>query len=101
MAQAYQRLGESDVPKFTVIVAQKNHHTKLFKAKGPENVPAGKKIPFILHQSHYDSISFQNYFIIKTIPFVRNCCGHQDRTPDKLRFLHVCSCRNNSKFRQK
>ncbi|KAF3485792.1 hypothetical protein F2Q69_00052980 [Brassica cretica] len=39
--KAYQRLGETDVPKFTVNVAQKRHHTKLFQAKGHENVPAG------------------------------------------------------------
>lgn len=57
MAQAYQRLGESDVPKFTVIVAQKNHHTKLFQAMGPENVPAGKKC-FLFFFSH------------TTIPFI-------------------------------
>ena len=55
--QAYQRLGETDVPKFTVNVAQKRHHTKLFQAKGHENVPAGKEDTFyLLHQSHYDSI---------------------------------------------
>lgn len=43
LGQAYQHLEghESDIPKFTVIVAQKNHHTKLFQASGPENVPAG------------------------------------------------------------
>ncbi|WZZ74559.1 hypothetical protein YC2023_085929 [Brassica napus] len=41
--KAYQRLGETDVPKFTVIVAQKRHHTKLSQAKSHENVPAGKE----------------------------------------------------------
>lgn len=39
--QAFQHLGEVDVPKFTVVVAQKNHHTKLFQAGAPENVPPG------------------------------------------------------------
>ncbi|CAN0897082.1 Protein argonaute 16, partial [Linum grandiflorum] len=39
--KAYQHLGEVDVPKFTVIIAQKNHHTKLLKAQGPDNVPPG------------------------------------------------------------
>lgn len=34
-------LGEADIPKFTVIIAQKNHHTKLFQAKAPDNIPPG------------------------------------------------------------
>ncbi|RDY01710.1 Protein argonaute 4B, partial [Mucuna pruriens] len=34
---AYQLLGEVNVPKFTVIVAQKNHHTKLFLTNAAEN----------------------------------------------------------------
>ncbi|KAF8008168.1 hypothetical protein BT93_K1988 [Corymbia citriodora subsp. variegata] len=41
IAKAYQNLGETNIPKFTVIVAQKNHHTKLFQANSPENVPPG------------------------------------------------------------
>uniref|UniRef100_A0A7N0SX97 Argonaute 4 n=1 Tax=Kalanchoe fedtschenkoi TaxID=63787 RepID=A0A7N0SX97_KALFE len=31
-------------PKFTVIVAQKNHHTKFFQPKSPDNVPPGTVI---------------------------------------------------------
>ncbi|CAH2059701.1 unnamed protein product [Thlaspi arvense] len=53
--KAYQRLGETDVPKFTVIVAQKNHHTKLFQVKGHENVPAGTVVDTkIVHPTNYD-----------------------------------------------
>ncbi|KAK4397822.1 protein argonaute 16 [Sesamum angolense] len=40
MIKAYQHLGETDIPKFTLIVAQKNHHTKLFQASAAENVPS-------------------------------------------------------------
>ncbi|KAJ0112816.1 hypothetical protein Patl1_01934 [Pistacia atlantica] len=53
--KAYQHLGETDVPKFTVIVAQKNHHTKLFQASGPENVPPGTVVDTtIVHPTNYD-----------------------------------------------
>ncbi|KAK8504166.1 hypothetical protein V6N11_081441 [Hibiscus sabdariffa] len=53
--KAYQLLGESDVPKFTVIVAQKNHHTKLFQANAPENVPPGTVVDTkIVHPRNYD-----------------------------------------------
>ncbi|XP_024959437.1 protein argonaute 16 [Cynara cardunculus var. scolymus] len=55
MIKAYQHLGEVDVPKFTVIVAQKNHHTKLFQASGPENVPAGTVVDSnVVHPRNYD-----------------------------------------------
>ncbi|KAJ9551638.1 hypothetical protein OSB04_015683 [Centaurea solstitialis] len=55
MIKAYQHLGEVDVPKFTVIVAQKNHHTKLFQASGPENVPAGTVVDTkVVHPRNYD-----------------------------------------------
>ncbi|WVZ99836.1 hypothetical protein U9M48_045077, partial [Paspalum notatum var. saurae] len=37
-------LGEKWSPKFTVIVAQKNHHTNFFQAhQSPDNVPPGDK----------------------------------------------------------
>ncbi|KAL9453733.1 hypothetical protein AB3S75_009356 [Citrus x aurantiifolia] len=53
--KAYQHLGEADIPKFTVIVAQKNHHTKLFQASGPENVPPGTVVDTrIVHPRNYD-----------------------------------------------
>ncbi|RZB65908.1 Protein argonaute 16 isoform E [Glycine soja] len=51
---AYQHLGEVNVPKFTVIVAQKNHHTKLFLPNGPENVPPGTVVDLITHPRNYD-----------------------------------------------
>ncbi|XP_050206927.1 protein argonaute 16 [Mercurialis annua] len=53
--QAFQHLGEDEIPKFTVIIAQKNHHTKLFQASGPENVPAGTVVDTkIVHPRNYD-----------------------------------------------
>ncbi|KAG8489214.1 hypothetical protein CXB51_017213 [Gossypium anomalum] len=53
--KSYQFLGESDVPKFTVVVAQKNHHTKLFQANAPENVPPGTVVDTkIVHPRNYD-----------------------------------------------
>nr|XP_043628262.1 LOW QUALITY PROTEIN: protein argonaute 16-like [Erigeron canadensis] len=55
MIKAYQYLDGVDVPKFTVIVAQKNHHTKLFQANGPENVPPGTVVDSkVVHPRNYD-----------------------------------------------
>ncbi|KAI9176883.1 hypothetical protein LWI28_008243 [Acer negundo] len=55
IVKAYQHLGEADIPKFTVIVAQKNHHTKIFQANGPENVPPGTVLDTkIVHPRNYD-----------------------------------------------
>ena len=48
LLQAYQHLGEADVPKFTVIVTQKIHHTDIFQANGHENVPPGICYPKLL-----------------------------------------------------
>ncbi|XP_057431156.1 protein argonaute 16 isoform X2 [Lotus japonicus] len=53
--KAYQHLGEVDVPKFTVIVAQKNHHIKLFQANSVDNVPPGTVVDTkIVHPRNYD-----------------------------------------------
>ncbi|ESW13558.1 hypothetical protein PHAVU_008G206600 [Phaseolus vulgaris] len=42
-------------PKFLVIVAQKNHHTKFFQAGSPDNVPPGTVIDSkICHPRNYD-----------------------------------------------
>ncbi|XP_020555003.1 protein argonaute 16 isoform X2 [Sesamum indicum] len=55
MIKAYQHLGETDIPKFTLIVAQKNHHTKLFQASAAENVPSGTVVDSkIVHPRNYD-----------------------------------------------
>ncbi|KAF3445097.1 hypothetical protein FNV43_RR14790 [Rhamnella rubrinervis] len=40
--QACKFLDENWSPKFVVIVAQKNHHTKFFKSGSPDNVPPGR-----------------------------------------------------------
>ncbi|MED6155457.1 Protein argonaute 4B [Stylosanthes scabra] len=37
--EACKYLDEKWCPKFTFIVAQKNHHTKFFKDNAPDNVP--------------------------------------------------------------
>ncbi|XP_052208551.1 protein argonaute 16 [Diospyros lotus] len=53
--KAYQHLGEVDIPKFTVVIAQKNHHTKLFQAGARENVPPGTVVDTkIVHPRNYD-----------------------------------------------
>ncbi|KAL8088025.1 hypothetical protein AgCh_037970 [Apium graveolens] len=56
MIKAYQHLREENIPKFTVIVAQKNHHTKLFQSGGvSENVPPGTVVDTkIVHPRNYD-----------------------------------------------
>ncbi|WZZ21880.1 hypothetical protein YC2023_123267 [Brassica napus] len=41
MMRACKFVEENWEPKFTVIIAQKNHHTKFFQAEGPGNVPPG------------------------------------------------------------
>ncbi|CAK8567057.1 unnamed protein product [Lathyrus sativus] len=54
--KAYKHIGDvDDVPKFTVIVAQKNHHTKLFQTNALENVPPGTVVDTkVVHPRNYD-----------------------------------------------
>ncbi|KAL9247932.1 hypothetical protein vseg_021308 [Gypsophila vaccaria] len=44
IVQACKCLEDSWSPKFTLIVAQKNHHTKFFQENSPDNVPPGTVI---------------------------------------------------------
>lgn len=78
--QAYQHLREENIPKFTVIVAQKNHHTKLFQAGGvPENVPPG--LHFFIHLTLHFSIKPVLSCTIIFCELCRYCCGHKDCAP--------------------
>ncbi|KAJ6756606.1 TRANSLATION INITIATION FACTOR 2C putative-RELATED [Salix purpurea] len=53
--EACKFLDESWSPKFTLIVAQKNHHTKFFQDGSPDNVPPGTVIDnAVCHPQSYD-----------------------------------------------
>lgn len=54
--EACKFLDEQWSPKFTVIIAQKNHHTKFFQAGGlPDNVPPGTVVDKqVCHPKNYD-----------------------------------------------
>ncbi|KAG9458483.1 hypothetical protein H6P81_002991 [Aristolochia fimbriata] len=53
--QACEFLDQKWSPKFTIIIAQKNHHTKFFQLNSPENVPPGTVIDTkVCHPRHYD-----------------------------------------------
>ena len=56
--QACKFLDEKWSPKFTVIVAQKNHNTKFFQTGSPDNVPPGNnyKVCYHLHVSYVGSV---------------------------------------------
>ncbi|KAF2294812.1 hypothetical protein GH714_020072 [Hevea brasiliensis] len=57
--KAYQNLfkSEVDVPKFTVIVAQKDHHTKPFQDISPENVPSVAPLRYAKFMKFEDNLS--------------------------------------------
>ncbi|KAJ4768954.1 Argonaute family protein [Rhynchospora pubera] len=53
--EAYKHLGDGPLPKITLIIAQKNHHTKLFQADSPDNVPPGTVVDTkVVHPRNYD-----------------------------------------------
>ncbi|XP_004501969.1 protein argonaute 4-like [Cicer arietinum] len=53
--EACKFLDEKWTPKFAVIVAQKNHHTRFFQPNSPDNVPPGTIIDNkICHPRNYD-----------------------------------------------
>jgi len=53
--EACKFLDETWDPKFTLIVAQKNHHTKFFIPGAPENVPPGTVVDNkVCHPRNYD-----------------------------------------------
>ncbi|KAI5674501.1 hypothetical protein M9H77_14865 [Catharanthus roseus] len=53
--EACKFLDEKWNPKFVVIVAQKNHHTKFFQSGAPDNVPPGTVIDNrVCHPRNYD-----------------------------------------------
>ncbi|GAB4859272.1 Protein argonaute-4 [Ancistrocladus abbreviatus] len=53
--EACKFLDEKWDPKFVVIVAQKNHHTKFFQNGSPDNVPPGTVIDnTVCHPRNYD-----------------------------------------------
>lgn len=53
--EACKFLDENWTPKFVVIVAQKNHHTRFFQPNSPDNVPPGTVIDNkICHPRNYD-----------------------------------------------
>ncbi|RDY14406.1 Protein argonaute 4, partial [Mucuna pruriens] len=53
--EACKFLDENWEPKFVVIVAQKNHHTRFFQPGSPDNVPPGTVIDNkICHPRNYD-----------------------------------------------
>ncbi|KAJ6828680.1 protein argonaute 4B-like [Iris pallida] len=53
--QACKFLDENWSPKFTLIIAQKNHHTKFFQPGSPDNVPPGTVVDNkICHPRNYD-----------------------------------------------
>ncbi|KAJ8459913.1 hypothetical protein OPV22_032839 [Ensete ventricosum] len=53
--KVFEHLGDTTMPKFTVIVAQKKHHTRFFIADNSDNVPPGTVVDnTVVHPRNYD-----------------------------------------------
>lgn len=67
--QACKFLDEKWSPKFAVIVAQKNHHTKFFQSGSPDNVPPGEPFHnFVQHKSITAlDITFENFLFMQEL----------------------------------
>ena len=85
--QACKFLDEKWNPKFTLIIAQKNHHTKFFIPGKPDNVPPGN-----LHHLPFCCCNCVGSFIGDLIIFsnhlncfiCRDCCGQQSLPSKEL-----------------
>nr|ATG34093.1 argonaute 16 [Suaeda salsa] len=93
--QAYLGLGEAELPKFTVIVAQKRHHTRLFEVGAAGNVPPGTVVDTeVVHPRNYDFYMCAHGGMIGTLRPV-HCHVLLDEigfSPDELQnFIHALS----------
>ncbi|RZB42487.1 Protein argonaute 4 isoform C [Glycine soja] len=69
--EACKFLDENWEPKFVVIVAQKNHHTRFFQPGSPDNVPPGTVIDNkICHPRNYDFYLCAHAGMIVSIPAI-------------------------------
>jgi hypothetical protein len=98
--QACKFLDEKWNPKFTLIIAQKNHHTKFFIPGKPDNVPPGNLHHLPACSGNRVGSIFGDLVIFSNILdgfTCRNCGGQQSLPSKELRFLHVCACWNDRK----
>jgi hypothetical protein len=93
--QACKFYDEKWNPKFTLIIAQKSHHTNFFIPGKPENVPPGN-----LHHLPVCCCDCVGSFIGDLLysGFIcRNCRGQQSLPSKELWLLHVFACWNDRK----
>ncbi|WVZ71614.1 hypothetical protein U9M48_020181 [Paspalum notatum var. saurae] len=74
-------------PKFTLIVAQKNHHTKFFMPGKPDNVPPGTVVDNkVCHPRNYDfymglpGLRITTFFMMRLASLLMNCWSWYQRS---------------------